>query len=237
MNMTDTNLIPSLPEAWPYQPRTALPALEIREGVDIPGCGGGWRLEGSRLELSGQSSVMDDAFGRGGVRRLGDVVVRPYRRGGWMAKVNARVYASAARFRGELRVHRALWEAGFPTVEPLGLAWRRVGMGVEGLFLTRFTEAKPWPSDWSAPLMVELVKAIHALSDWGLYAPDLNATNVMWGADGIVLLDWDRAAWTGALLLPRYHARLARSLAKLDAPLELRAALDQGFLGMGSSRS
>ncbi|HXC17299.1 MAG TPA: lipopolysaccharide kinase InaA family protein [Holophagaceae bacterium] len=235
--MTDTNLIPSLPEDWPYQPRTVLPALEIREGVDIPGCGGGWTLEGCGLDLRGQSGAMKDTFGRGGVRRLGDAVLRPYRRGGWMAKVNGRVYASASRFRRELGVHRALWEAGFPTMEPLGLAWRRTGLGVEGLYFTRFTEAKPWPSDWSAPLMSELVKAIHALSAWGLYAPDLNATNVMWGAGGPVLLDWDRAAWTGGSLLPRYHARLMRSLAKLGAPVELRAALDQGFLGRGSSRS
>lgn len=235
--MADTNLIPTLPEAWPYQPRTALPALEIREGVDIPGCGGGWTLEGASLGLSGPGAAMGDAFGRGGVRRLGNVVLRPYRRGGWMAKVNARSYASAARFREELRVHRALWEAGFPTVEPLGCAWRRSGLGVEGLFLTRFAEVRPWPSDWSAPLMAELVKAIQALSDWGLYAPDLNATNVMWGAGGLVLLDWDRAAWRDGSLLPRYHARLKRSLAKLEAPVELRAALDQGFLGRGSSRS
>ena len=235
--MTDTNLIPSLPEAWPYQPRTALPALEIREGVDIPGCGGGWTLEGRDLELNGQGGMMDDAFGRGGVRRLGDVVLRPYRRGGWMAKVNGRVYASAARFRHELAIHRALWEAGFPTVEPLAFAWRRAGLGIEGLYFTRFADAKPWPSDWSAPLMGELVEAIVALSDFGLYAPDLNATNVMRGAGGLVLLDWDRAAWTSGPLLPRYHARLKRSLAKLDAPMELRAALDQGFLGRGSSRS
>ena len=205
--------------------------------MDIPGCGGGWTLEGQNLDLGGRDGAIEDAFGRGGVRRLGEVVLRPYRRGGWMAKVNARVYASAARFRRELAVHRALREAGFPTVEPLGLAWRKAGLGVEGLFLTRFAEAKPWPSDWSAPLMGEMVKAIRALSAWGLYAPDLNATNVMWSESGIILLDWDRATWTGGLLLPRYHARLTRSLAKLGAPMELRAALDQGFLGMGSSKS
>lgn len=180
---------------------------------------------------------MTDAFGRGGVRRLGDAVVRPYRRGGWMAKVNAKHYASSGRFRKELAVHRALWEAGFPTVEPLGIGARRSGWGHEGLYFTRFTDAKPWPSDWSAPLMADLLEAIGALSAWGLWAPDLNATNVMWGGGGLVLLDWDRAAWTGGSLLARYHARLKRSLAKLDAPVKLREALDQGFLGMGSSRS
>jgi hypothetical protein len=235
--MTDTNLIPSLPEAWPYQPRTALPPWGTRRGADIPGFGGGWTLESQGLDLAGEGAAMQEAFGRGGVRRLGDTVIRPYRRGGFVAKVNAKTYASPARFRRELAVHRALWEAGFPTVEPLGFAWRKTGLGVEGLYVTRFTEAKPWPSDWSAPLMEALTKAIGALSAWGLWAPDLNATNVMWGGEGLVILDWDRAAaWKGALLA-RYHARLARSLAKLGAPEALRAALDQGLAGMGSSRS
>ncbi|HET6330839.1 MAG TPA: hypothetical protein VFF76_08645 [Holophagaceae bacterium] len=235
--MTDTNLIPPLPEAWPYQPRTALPALETRAGVEIPGLAGRWTLEGCLEDLAGEGRELEDAFGRGGTRRLGDVVLRPYRRGGWMAKVNGRVYASATRFRNELMVHRALWGAGFPTVEPLGLAWRGAGLGVEGLFLTRFTEAKPWPSDWSAPLLPDLREALATLDAWGLYAPDLNATNVMWGTSGLILLDWDRAAWSGGSLLPRYHARLARSLAKLGAPDALRGALDQGFLGKGCSRS
>ena len=220
----DTILIPPLPAAWPYQPRTALPPLEVREGVSIPGLDGAWTLEGGVLDLSGQGAAMGKAFGRGGVRRLGDVVIRPYRRGGWMAKVNERVYASPARFRKELMVHRALWEAGFPTVEPLGIAWRKTGLGVEGLFITRFSEARPWPSDWSAPVLPDLMKAFAALDDWGLFAPDLNATNVMGGADGIVLLDWDRAAWARGPLLPRYRARLARSLEKLGAPEALKGA-------------
>lgn len=207
----------------------ALPSVDVRQGRDIPGFEGGWTLEGGGFDLAGQGGVIESAFGRGGVRRLGDAVVRPYRRGGWMAKVNARLYASPARFRHELAVHRALWEAGFPTVEPLGLAWRRAGVGVEGLYVTRFKDAKPWPADWSAPVLPALVEAVGALTDWGLWAPDLNATNVMWGAEGLVLLDWDRAAWAAGPLRRRYHARLARSLAKLGAPAGVRDAMDQGL--------
>ena len=83
----------------------------------------------------------------------------------------------------------------------------------------------------------DLVKAIQALSTWGLWSPDLNATNVMWGQDGLVLLDWDRARWWKRPLARRYRARLDRSLRKLNAPEALRAALDQGFLGIGSCSS
>ncbi|MBS1766386.1 MAG: hypothetical protein JST05_03150 [Acidobacteria bacterium] len=222
------NLPPDLPGAWPYEPRTKLPPLARREGISIPGLDGAWTLEAAEgLALEGETRGL--AFGRGGVRRLGELVLRPYRRGGLVAKVNARIYASPARFRRELAVHRTLWEAGFPTVEPMGLAWRKAGLGVEGLYCTRFAGASPWPSDWSAPLMGELVKAFRALSAWGLFAPDLNATNVMWGAQGLILLDWDRAAWRGGALLPRYRARLMRSLEKLGAPEALRTALEDAI--------
>ena len=236
--MASPILIPNLPDLWPYEPRTKLPAVEPRTPFAIAGAGGGWTFEGALgVDLDGEGGSLPSAFGRGGVRRLGGLVLRPYQRGGMVAKVNAKTYASPARFRRELAVHRALWEAGFPTVEPLGLAWRRSGLGVEGLYFTRFAEAKPWPSDWSAPLSDELVKALRSLEAWGLFAPDLNATNVMWGAEGLVLLDWDRAAWSGGALLPRYRARLMRSLVKLGAPEALRATLDQGLAGRGSSRS
>ena len=208
--------------------------------VSLPGLGLGWTLEASAgLDLEGEE--MGLSFGRGGVRRIGGVVLRPYRRGGLVAKLNERTYASPARFHQELAAHRALWEAGFPTVEPLGFAWRRSGLGAEGIFLTRFVEAAPWPSDWPAPVMADLVKAIQALAAWGLWSPDLNATNVMWGAGGLALLDWDRAAWRGGALLPGYRARLDRSLAKLGAPQALRDALAQGLAagsdGRGSSKS
>lgn len=211
--------------------------MDAREGLAVPGCGEDWTLEAAPGLVFGEAAEMAGAFGRGGVRRCGDLVIRPYRRGGLVAKLNERTYASPARFRRELAVHRALWEAGFPTVEPLGFAWRRSGLGVEGLFLTRFTDAKPWPSDWTAPVAKELVKALWALSDWGLWAPDLNATNVLWGVDGLVLLDWDRAGWGDLTFIDDYHRRLTRSLAKLGAPEPIRAALDQGILGIGSSRS
>lgn len=236
--MTRPIPIPSLPPDWPYAPRPALPPAAVRQGATIPGLGEDWTMEAAPgLELDGAGQGLEAAFGRGGVSRLGGVVVRPYRRGGMVAKVNAKTYATPARFRREFAAHRALWEAGFPTVEPLGFAWRRSGLGVEGLYFTRFVDAKPWPFDWTAPVMADLLTALRSLSNWGLWAPDLNATNVMWGADGLVLLDWDRAAWVDGIPIGDYHLRLARSLAKLGAPEPLRAALDQGLAGIGSSRS
>jgi len=196
-----------------------LPNFETREGA-VPGIEGRWTLEAALDLAFGAGDDLKAAFGRGGVRRMGNIVVRPYRRGGLVAKVNGGTYASPARFRKELAVHRALWEAGFPTVEPLGLAHRRKGFGVEGLYFTRYKDARPWPSAWSEARLPDLGTALQALDAWGLFAPDLNATNVMWGAGGLVILDWDRAAWRKGPLLPRYRARLSRSLEKLGAPSE-----------------
>jgi hypothetical protein len=175
------------------------------------------------LDLTGETAGLAEAFGRGGVLRAGTVVLRPYRRGGLVRHVNPRIYGSPARFREEFQAHRALWAAGLPTVEPLGWAWRPRLWGCEGVFLTRLAEAAPWPRAWDREVLPQLRTLLGALCAWGLYAPDLNATNVLVEPSGAILtLDWDRAHWTsGKDLMGRYRERLLRSLRKLGAPPEL----------------
>ena len=140
--------IPPLPAQWPFQRRSQGLSPVSRAGVELPGLGGGWTLIAApELEL-GEAQGLEGAFGRGGVRRLGDVVLRPSRRGGLLRHLNERIYLSPARFAREFLVHRALWLAGFPTVEPLGYALRHRAWGFEGCFLTRFAECSPWPRQW-----------------------------------------------------------------------------------------
>ncbi len=215
--------IPALPPGWPFERRIQGEVPVLCTGLEIPGQGEGWTLIAPPgLDLGCEAKSLEGAFGRGGVRRLGEVVVRPYRRGGLVRHLNERIYPSPARFAREFTVHRALWLAGFPTVEPLGYAVRRRGWGVEGLFLTRYTACEPWPRHWDASVLRQLREQIDALCAWGLFAPDLNATNVMVTPSGeVLLLDWDRADWGGEDLLTKYRARLARSLEKLHAPLEI----------------
>ena len=218
---------PPLPAAWPYSARPAGPEPETREGVRLPGLEGAWSLAARPgLELAAElAEGLEGAFGRGGVRRCGEVVLRPYRRGGLVAKVNDRIYPGPGRFRREFEVHRALWAAGLPTVEPLGWAFRPRLWGCEGVFLTRFEAGRPWPREWPPAALAEVRAILAALCAWGLYAPDLNATNFLVTADGRTLaLDWDRAFWApGVPLMARYRGRLARSLAKLGAPPEIQA--------------
>lgn len=214
--------VPPLPAHWPFTPRPALPPLVRSEGVDLPGLGPGWILVGPEgFRPGGTPEPLGRAFGRGGVFRCGDAVVRPYRRGGLVRHVNGRVYPGHGRFARELGVHRALWEAGFPTVEPLGFAFRPRLWGCEGAFITRLAPGEPWPRAWDPAALPAIRTMLAALAAWGLHAPDLNATNFMVGPGGVLALDWDRARWTNAPDLPgKYRERLSRSLRKLGSPVE-----------------
>ena len=235
-SMSILSQVPALPADWPFLPREAGDPPHRCQEASLGVLGGGWTLHVRGPALpEGKGGALPQAFGRGGIQRAGDVVLRPYRRGGLVRHVNARIYASPARFEREFAAHLALWNAGFPTVEPLGWGWRRRAWGVEGVFLTRFEDARAWPLCWerSAEVLPPLAVMLRALAAWGLHAPDLNATNVLLAADGRVLaLDWDRAAWKpGGDLLARYRERLARSLLKLRAPDEVRAALTRSLAG------
>ncbi|MDP2875866.1 MAG: hypothetical protein Q8O00_06745, partial [Holophaga sp.] len=135
--------IPQLPLAWPYEPRPLGAAPLQQNAVALPGLGEDWSLFALPTLSFGEALDFGDSFGRGGVQRWGEIVTRPYRRGGLVRHVNQRIYPTPQRFAHEFIVHRALWLAGFPTVEPLGYGWKRRCWGFEGVFLTRFTESDP----------------------------------------------------------------------------------------------
>lgn len=223
-------IVPPLPPRWPYEPGTPLHPLGCRLNLDLPGLGGGWRVcTPGGIIPTGDPVPLSGVFGRGGILRAGDMVLRPYRRGGFLRHLNERTYRSHLRFAAEHAVHRGLWEAGFPTVEPLGYAWRPSSFGVEGVLITRMAEGDAWPRRWdlSAERTEAIRLAIGSLCDWGLWSPDLNATNVMLPpGGGALFLDWDRARFEpqteqgSTELRARYRARLERSLRKLGAPPE-----------------
>ena len=222
----DPYIVPPLPPSWPYAPGEPLSPLGCRLNLELPGLGGGWRVcTPGGVVPSGDPVLWDDAFGRGGLMHVGDVVMRPYRRGGFLRHFNERTYRTHLRFAVEYAVHRGIWESGFPTVKPLGYAWRPCGFGVEGVMFTRMEEGESWPKRWelTRERAAEIRNAIDWLCEWGLWSPDLNATNIILPTEGGALfLDWDKARFepVGTDLWPRYRARLERSLKKLDAPKE-----------------
>lgn len=201
------------------------------ENVDLGDLGKGWTRVGQRaLDLSEEATGLGKAFGRGGIHRRGGVVLRPYRRGGLVRHLNDRTYAGETRFKSEAEIHRALWEKGVPTVEPLGYAFRPHRWGVEGIYFTAFEEAVPWPLAFhrTAESLPQFRRLLDALSGWGLWAPDLNATNFIINIEGSLLaLDWDRAHWARSrpALRHAYLRRLTQSLDRLGAPMEIRALI------------
>lgn len=222
----DPFIVPPLPADWPFEPGIPLRPLGCRLNLALPGFGSGWRVcTPGGIVPSGEPAPLPGAFGRGGLLCVGDMILRPYRRGGFLRHFNERTYRSHLRFAAEHAVHRGLWEAGFPTVEPLGYAWRPSGLGVEGVLITRRAEGEPWPRRWdlSAERAAAIRLAVDSLCTWGLWSPDLNATNIILPPQGgALLLDWDRASFEppDVDLWPRYRARLGRSLTKLGAPAE-----------------
>lgn len=219
---------PALPADWPFQPRQgSMDHFDMGKTLDIPGLGKDWAIRGVEgfPDHISDTAPMKNAFGRGGVLRAGDMVIRPYRRGGLLRHFNQSTYLSTARFEDEFAIHRALWLAGFPTVEPLGYAFRKGFLGFEGLFFTRFEELTPWPRHWEKDFgfVQSLEWAIAALNLWQVHAPDLNATNVMVTQEKkALILDWDRAVFYKKKPAALNRARLLRSLVKLEAPEELK---------------
>lgn len=198
----------------------------------------------ARLGPGGDPAWLDDAHwqargpvstpggGRGSALCVqtpaGAAVLRHYRRGGLVARFNRDRYlwqgeAATRPFR-EFALLQAIVGAGLPAPVPLAARYRRAGLWYRGDLLTLSIEGArtlaqalgeaPSSIDWA--LVGRTIGRFHAR---GFPHPDLNAHNILLGADGCHLVDFDRgapaapaAAWMGANL-----ARLRRSLDKLDA--------------------
>ena len=223
---------PPLPPDWPFSARTDSRELIFFEDAKLPGFDGKWRLYCTMpIPDINDPAEMDGVYGRGGLVQAGDYMLRPYRRGGFVRHLNKKTYLTANRFRNEYYIHAALWDAGFPTVEPVGFACRRLCWGVEGIYITKRADGLPWPRVWSGTdnknQAAHAAWLIKALVSWGLWAPDLNAANFIAAGDGRLLaLDWDKAKWSSKpCLAERYRARIERSMFKLGAPTDLIDAL------------
>jgi len=199
----------------------------------------------TRLGAAADPAWLDEAYwrargpvaaprgGRGAALHVaspaGPAVLRPYRRGGLVARFNRDRYLwqgeSATRPFREFALLQSIVAAGLPAPEPLAARYRRAGLWYRGELLTRAIEGTqtlaqalldaPSAIDWTA--VGRTIGRFHA---HGFPHPDLNAHNILLGAASCHLVDFDRgapatpaAAWMQANL-----ARLRRSLDKLGAP-------------------
>ena len=225
-------IAPPLPLQWPYLPRVVPESPGCTAVIELPGLVGLWHLEtSSSLNICKYGKKSELAFGRGGIIRHGSLVLRPYRRGGLVRYINTGTYMGTARFKHEFDVHKAIWKSGIPTVEPVGWAYKSKRIGNEGVFLTKFASGTPWPHTWngSADFLTKLITILKALCSWGLYAPDLNATNILISQnEEPIALDWDQTIWSPKPnLMATYQKRLIRSMKKLGAQTDLLTKVRQ----------
>ncbi|OLO08669.1 3-deoxy-D-manno-octulosonic acid kinase [Salinicola sp. MH3R3-1] len=219
--------------------RLAQPDLPI-----LPAFGEAWLEPDAWAE---RGLVVGSAPGRGASQFLEidehQWVLRPYRRGGMVAKVSRADYlwTGLERTRGfrEMRLTRALFEQGLPVPAPVATLVVRHGLSYRAALITerlansqalaeRLAEASP-------ALLADVGATIRRFHDAGLDHVDLNARNLLVSADDkIWLIDFDRCrlrpqgAWR-----QRNLSRLKRSLERFS-PTGARASYDlviEGYHG------
>ncbi len=190
-------------------------------------------LPGTQQESEGSRSGVSG--GRGSVRivpagSLGEAVVRPYRRGGLVEKINRRTYFVGNRAFSELVATHRLRRRGAPVPEVLAAIQSEVRPGYLACLVTRRI-AKALPaavvldsaSAARRVIVLESVgRAIRLLHEAGGVHADLNAHNILVPEEGegpAFVVDLDRASvLPGPVPERRARAnlrRLRRSLLKL----------------------
>jgi 3-deoxy-D-manno-octulosonic acid kinase len=141
----------------------------------------------------------------------------------------------------EFGIHAALEAADAPVPELLGVCWARRGMGYFGAIATRYVEA-PTLLAWLATGPVDAITslracgaAIRSVHELGVLHADLNAANILIGARGPLLIDFDRATRHRRLSLRQRAAnllRLRRSLRKAGYSDAVFEGICEGYGGM-----
>ncbi len=193
----------------------------------------------------GQGRVTGEAPGRGASLFLDagaghEWVLRPYRRGGLIARFSAWRYLwtglERTRAFRELRLTAALHELGLPVPRPVAAAVTRHGLTYEAALITERIPGARALADLletrraSEALLAEVGRTIRRFHDAGLDHVDLNARNLLVDeAQRVWLIDLDRCRlrpkgdWQAANL-----ARLARSLVKFGAS-DATAPIRRGY--------
>jgi 3-deoxy-D-manno-octulosonic acid kinase len=192
--------------------------LDVRQAFDVEGL----RARGAAKEGQG---------GRGSISylRLGDaqLVLRRYLRGGLVAKLSRDRYLwlgeERTRAFREFRLLARLLELALPVPRPVAARYRRDGLTYRGELVTNLLpDAEPLAARWLAGRArredwERAGRCIRRFHDAGVQHADLNANNIMMGAEsGVWLLDFDRGRLREpGLWRERVLARLARSLEKI----------------------
>lgn len=171
-------------------------------------------------------------------------VLRPYRRGGFIARLSRARYLwtgiERTRAFREIRLTARLFTLGLPVPRPVAVCVTRYGLAYEAALITRriagaVALAERLENATATPLLLERVgRMIRRFHDAGLDHVDLNARNILIDADDTPwLIDLDRCRlrapgqWQKANMV-----RLERSLAKFanpDAAAHARQHIAAGY--------
>ena len=166
----------------------------------------------------------------------GEVVVRPYRRGGLAARFLDRTYLLGDRAFDEVVVTERLRRRGVPTVRPLAGVQSAARTGYRAALVTRrVAGAHPAPAllserrgDELRSVLRRMGRSTGRLHGAGGVHVDLNAHNFLLprGGGDAVLLDFDRARLLGRDPLGFFAGQNVRRLRRHLEKLELQSALD-----------
>lgn len=196
-------------------PKDALTVLQLGEGdpglthVGKGGRGSAWQL------------TLDDEL----------AVLRHYRRGGMMARVNHDLYVwqgpLQTRSCREFALMLSLANAGLPVPRPIAaMACQVSGLFYRAAILTRYVDHQGALCDCDSPKAWRAAgQAIARLHGAGVWHADLNVHNILIGADEQAwIIDFDRAkdGVTNTTRLQDNLSRLLRSVRKVCPNLEHR---------------
>lgn len=154
---------------------------------------------------------------------FGDGVLRHYQRGGLIARLSRDRYIwlgeSRTRCFAEFRVMAALHARGLCVPAPLAAGYWRDGLTYRAALLTeRIAAVRPLAARLTDAPVAAIGRAIAQMHRAGAWHADLNAYNILLGADDRVwLIDFDRSTLSGVSDRQRQAniERLARSLRKV----------------------
>lgn len=171
---------------------------------------------------------------------FGSALIRPYRRGGAVAKILGDRFVFRNRPQWEFMLHCHLWKAGVPTVMPLGVMWEKSGIFVRGAYATlelqtkdllEYLRTNPAPDP---AYLAECGRTIRAMHRAGILHGDLQVKNMLVTSHTGLVLDFANAQPYGKLFPGRDLKRLKRSFVKLGLPMDAYDQILRAYNEAGS---
>lgn len=193
--------------------------------------------------IDGKDVTPANVAGRGELLRVatsnGNVLIRKYRRGGFIGKFVRDKYLLENRPHRELNVHQYAWKVGVPTVLPVGAMWVRSGPFFSGAFATLEANAVDLlaylQSDFEPdPLVLEICgHAIRAMYEAKIDHADLQVKNILISDGKALIIDFDNARiWPTPSIANTTQniGRLRRSFAKHSLSMEAFETISRAAL-------